>query len=113
MISFRKANSREIKRYADEKKSTRPLGPIKKTRSGLARTSSGRGRRWPLIGEMFGPEASQAVAQRRGRPRKASPKINQTLRLDAEVVEAYRRRGRGWQTRINAVLRAHMNDDRK
>jgi len=48
-----------------------------------------------------------------GRPRKARPKINQTLRLDADVVEAYRRQGRGWQTRINAVLRAHMNDRRK
>ncbi|MBV9288320.1 MAG: BrnA antitoxin family protein [Hyphomicrobiales bacterium] len=66
-----------------------------------------------LVGEVFGPEASQAVAQRRGRPRKASPKINQTLRLDADVVEAYRQQGRGWQMRMNAVLRAHMNDRRK
>ena len=66
-----------------------------------------------LIGELFGPEAAEAVAQRRGRPRKAAPKINQTLRLDADVVDAYRREGRGWQTRINAVLRAHMNDRRK
>jgi uncharacterized protein (DUF4415 family) len=32
------------------------------------------------------------------------------LRLDADVVEAYRRQGRGWQTRVNAVLRAHMDD---
>jgi uncharacterized protein (DUF4415 family) len=63
-----------------------------------------------VVGEIFGAEASRAVAQRRGRPRKASPKINQTLRLDADVVEAYRRQGRGWQTRINAFLRAHMND---
>ena len=67
----------------------------------------------PLIGELFGAEAAQAVARRRGRPRKASPKVNQTLRLDADVVEAYRRQGRGWQTRINAVLRAHMGDSRK
>jgi uncharacterized protein (DUF4415 family) len=67
----------------------------------------------PLIGEVFGVDAAQAVARRRGRPRKASPKINQTLRLDADVVESYRRHGRGWQTRINAVLRAHMNDQRK
>ena len=66
-----------------------------------------------LIGEVFGAEAAQAVARRRGRPRKASPKVNQTLRLDADVVEAYRRQGRGWQTRINTVLRAHMNDPRK
>ena len=65
-----------------------------------------------LVGEVFGPAASQAVAQRRGRPRKASPKINQTLRLDADVVEAYRQQGPGWQTRMNAVLRAHMNDRR-
>ncbi len=66
-----------------------------------------------LVGEVFGAEAAQAISQRRGRPRKASPKINQTLRLDADVVEAYRRQGRGWQTRINALLRAHMNDPRK
>ena len=63
-----------------------------------------------LVGEAFGQEAAQAIARRRGRPQKASPKINQTLRLDADVVEAYRRQGRGWQTRINAVLRAHMHN---
>jgi uncharacterized protein (DUF4415 family) len=66
-----------------------------------------------LVGEVFGAEAALAVSRRRGRPRKTSPKVNQTLRLDADVVEAYRRQGRGWQTRINAVLRAHMNDPRK
>jgi uncharacterized protein (DUF4415 family) len=66
-----------------------------------------------LIGEVFGAEAAQAIARRRGRPRKMSPKVNQTLRPDADVVEAYRRQGRGWQTRINAVLRAHMHDPRK
>jgi uncharacterized protein (DUF4415 family) len=63
-----------------------------------------------LIGETFGSGAAQAIARGRGRPQKASPKVNQTLRLDADVVEAYRRQGRGWQTRINAVLRAHMHD---
>jgi uncharacterized protein (DUF4415 family) len=67
----------------------------------------------PLVGEIFGADAAQAIARRRGRPRKASPKVNQTLRLDADVVEAYRRQDRGWQTRINTVLRAHMNDPRK
>ncbi|HEY4809266.1 MAG TPA: BrnA antitoxin family protein [Roseiarcus sp.] len=66
-----------------------------------------------LLGEVFGADAAQAVARRQGRPRKANPKVNQTLRLDADVVEAYRRQGRGWQTRINAVLRAHMSDSRK
>ena len=60
-----------------------------------------------VIGEIFGPEASRAVAQRRGRPRKASPKINQTLRLDADVVEAYRRQGRGWQRGQRRPARPH------
>lgn len=66
-----------------------------------------------LINEVFGADAALAIAHRRGRPRKVSPKINQTLRLDVDVVQAYRRQGRGWQTRINAVLRAHMNDPLK
>ncbi len=66
-----------------------------------------------VIGEIFGAEASKAIAARRGRPKKATSKVNQTLRLDADVIDAYRRRGRGWQTRINAVLRAHMNDLQK
>ena len=66
-----------------------------------------------VVGEVFGAEAAQAIARRRGRPRTASPKVNQTLRLDADVVEGYRRQGRGWQTQINAILREHMNDPRK
>ncbi|HZZ62909.1 MAG TPA: BrnA antitoxin family protein [Roseiarcus sp.] len=37
----------------------------------------------------------------------------QTLRLGADVVEAYRRQGRGWRMRMNAALRAHMHDRRK
>jgi uncharacterized protein (DUF4415 family) len=45
----------------------------------------------PLIGEVFSADAALAVARRRGRPRKASPKVNQTPRLDAGVVEGYRR----------------------
>ncbi len=35
-------------------------------------------------------------------------KVNQTLRMDADVLKAYRREGKGWQTRINEVLREHM-----
>ena len=39
---------------------------------------------------------------------KIDKKVNQTLRLDADVLEAYRREGSGWQTRINQILREHM-----
>ena len=42
---------------------------------------------------------------RPGRPRSASPKQSVTLRLDQEVLTAFRQTGRGWQSRINAALR--------
>jgi uncharacterized protein (DUF4415 family) len=43
---------------------------------------------------------------RRGRPPLgAQPKSSVTLRLDADVLDAYRALGRGWQSQINADLR--------
>src|ERR1700675_2249572 len=43
---------------------------------------------------------------RRGRPPlSGKPKTAITLRLDEDVLEAYRGTGEGWQTRINADLR--------
>jgi uncharacterized protein (DUF4415 family) len=43
---------------------------------------------------------------RRGRPPlSGKPKTAITLRLDEDVVSAYRETGEGWQTRINADLR--------
>ncbi len=42
---------------------------------------------------------------RRGRPPLESPKQAVKLRLDADVLAAYRKTGAGWQTRINADLR--------
>ena len=43
---------------------------------------------------------------RRGRPPlSGKPKTAITLRLDEDVVKAYRETGEGWQTRINADLR--------
>lgn len=50
-------------------------------------------------------EATAAV-RRRGRPPQATPpKEPVSLRLDADVLAAYRATGEGWQTRINADLR--------
>lgn len=45
------------------------------------------------------------VIQRGRPPLGAQPKTSVTLRLDAEIVAAYRRTGAGWQSRINADLR--------
>jgi uncharacterized protein (DUF4415 family) len=39
--------------------------------------------------------------------RPAEPKERVTMWLDAEVVRWFREQGRGYQTRINAVLRAY------
>ena len=61
-----------------------------------------------VIAEVFGAEAAETFKRSRGRPAKPDRKVNQTLRLDVEVLEAYRHTGNGWQTRINEILREHM-----
>ena len=58
-----------------------------------------------FIGE---PAARELVRRSRGRPLKADKKVNQTLRLDPDVLEAFRREGSGWQARINEILRQNM-----
>ncbi len=45
---------------------------------------------------------------RRGRPKSAVTKVQTTLRLDGDIVGAYRATGPGWQTRVNAALRATL-----
>ncbi len=60
------------------------------------------------IGEIFGPQAAEAIRNRGGRPAKADRKVNQTLRLDPDVLDAYKQEGPGWQAHMNAVLRQHM-----
>jgi uncharacterized protein (DUF4415 family) len=45
---------------------------------------------------------------RRGRPPLDLPKRLVSLRLDQDVVDAFRAGGPGWQSRINAALRKHL-----
>jgi uncharacterized protein (DUF4415 family) len=40
-----------------------------------------------------------------GRPKSAAPKVSTTIRLDADVLAAFKAEGSGWQSRINAALR--------
>ncbi len=42
---------------------------------------------------------------KRGRPPLAQPKEAIKLRIDQDILTAYRKTGSGWQTRINADLR--------
>ncbi|WP_082711528.1 BrnA antitoxin family protein [Methylobacterium indicum] len=53
-------------------------------------------------------EAGRLVSRGRGRPRLDNPKRQVTLRLDADVIEGFRATGSGWQGRINAILRAAL-----
>jgi uncharacterized protein (DUF4415 family) len=66
-----------------------------------------------VLAEVFGPTAAESIRRGRGRPAKVDKKVNQTLRLDADVLDAYRQQGSGWQTRINQVLREHMPEHHK
>lgn len=58
--------------------------------------------------------AHRGVAElraKRGRPAKAAAdrKEQIALRLDADVLAWYRAQGAGWQTRMNAVLKAYRD----
>ena len=62
-----------------------------------------------VLPEFIGQKATDELMRRgRGRPAKPDRKVNQTLRLDPDVVEAYRQEGPGWQAHMNNVLRQHM-----
>ena len=54
--------------------------------------------------EMF----ARAVVRRNLKP--VARKEQLTLRVDSDVVKWYRRQGRGYQTRINSLLRAYMEE---
>jgi uncharacterized protein (DUF4415 family) len=50
-------------------------------------------------------KATAELMKTRGRPRLERPKEAIKLRIDADVLDAYRSKGSGWQTRINTDLR--------
>ena len=57
--------------------------------------------------EMF----ARAVVRRGLKP--VLRKEQLTIRIDSDVLEWYRRQGPGYQTRINALLRAYMQERAK
>jgi uncharacterized protein (DUF4415 family) len=50
------------------------------------------------------PDLVESYRRSRGRPKSQQAKTLISLRLDAEVLAAFRAEGPGWQTRINEVL---------
>jgi uncharacterized protein (DUF4415 family) len=59
--------------------------------------------------EVF-PELHESWKQGRGRPKKLRPKARLTVRLDADVVAWLKQNGKGYQTRINSILRDAMSN---
>jgi uncharacterized protein (DUF4415 family) len=60
-----------------------------------------------LTPEMF----ARAVVRRGLKP--LVRKLQLTIRIDSDVLKWYKRQGPGYQTRINALLRAYMQEHRK
>jgi uncharacterized protein (DUF4415 family)/uncharacterized DUF497 family protein len=58
------------------------------------------------------PEILAQFNNKPGRPKLESPKLPVKLRLDSDLVKALRETGRGWQTRINSLLRSKMKNGR-
>lgn len=51
--------------------------------------------------------------RRVGRPKSASPKVSLTVRYDADVIDAFKAGGDGWQTRMNDALREWLHGKEK
>lgn len=56
--------------------------------------------------ELHAALVAEIAGRKAGRPKLETPKRSIALRVDADVLEAFKATGPGWQTRMNAVLRA-------
>lgn len=54
---------------------------------------------------LLGAENASELLRKRGRPTVETPKVFTAIRLDADIVAAFKTGGKGWQTRLNAALR--------
>lgn len=55
---------------------------------------------------------AEVMAKRIGRPKLERPKEQVSIRYDADVLDAFRASGAGWQTRMNDALRDWLNHHR-
>ena len=91
---------------------TKPFDPERPDKENPERTSADMERPRPgseVLPGLIGATATDELLRRgKGVPPKEHRKVNQTLRIDPDVLEAYRQEGKGWQTHINEVLRQNM-----
>ena len=60
------------------------------------------------LSESFAGLAEYSQKRKAGRPKKANPKVEVKLRIAPEVLNAFKAMGKGWQTRMNEVLKASL-----
>ena len=56
--------------------------------------------------EILSSDVLSAFRRARGRPKSETPKVSIKLRLDPDVIHAFRDQGPGWQSRMNEALRS-------
>ncbi|MBT1156204.1 BrnA antitoxin family protein [Aminobacter anthyllidis] len=54
--------------------------------------------------EVF-PELAESIRRARGRPAVEAPKQVVSIRLDPDVIAKFKATGKGWQSRINDILK--------
>ncbi|CAG2149887.1 BrnA antitoxin family protein [Cupriavidus plantarum] len=62
-----------------------------------------------VLPQLVGKGNTEALMKRRGRPALPADarKVALNMRVDRDVVDAFKATGDGWQTRINEILRAY------
>ena len=58
--------------------------------------------------EIFAVARRGTATSKMGRPLSDNPKVSTTVRLDVDVLTAFKASGKGWQTRMNAALRDYV-----
>lgn len=61
-----------------------------------------------VLANILPPDVVAKVMKKPGRPKSPVHKESVTIRLDPEVLNFFRKEGRGWQTRINEVLAGYV-----
>jgi len=64
-----------------------------------------------VLPELFGETlAAEMLKPKGGRPKSESPKVFTGIRLDPDVLNAFKATGKGWQTRINEALKEWLKE---
>lgn len=105
-ISLRKANDREkctMPKYLTTKSGRKVLLNTPEEDAAITAAALSDPDALPLTGAEW--EAAKPLA-RIGRPPKTAPKkVPTTIRFDADVLDALKASGKGWQTRVNEAVR--------